>query len=263
MQYSHALLQPPPGLEQPAPPLELTAYSHLLTTHGAFTVFPVMPSSRLSVPPLWERTLYAQLLPPKEVLVPPLREPTILLVLILVQEQVPSLNQGHWFFPWSILGDPSLAGLATLTQLTAISCIINSAFPFFSGIQARRAKTLPTLSPLHVESFMRLSFKKPVITSPHISDQFRAYTDNTDLAILLNKDTFEPDPTDLTFKADSTSKGTWGVVLLIVRGLLGRPSLWFTDCFLSVHIHNVVAKKRKCIHWASSVPSCKNAGAQR
>ena len=43
---------------------------------------------------------------------------------------------------------------------------------------------------------------------PHIPDYFRAYTDNMDLAILLNKDTFEPDPTVLTFKADSTSKGT-------------------------------------------------------
>ena len=46
---------------------------------------------------------------------------------------------------------------------------------------------------------------------PHISDQFMAYTGNTDLAILLNKDTFEPDPIVLTFKADSTSKGTWGI----------------------------------------------------
>ena len=60
---------------------------------------------------------------------------------------------------------------------------------------------------------------------PHISDQFMAYTGNTDLAILLNKDTFEPDPKVLTFKADSTSKGTWGVILLVVRGLLRRPSL--------------------------------------
>ena len=82
--------------------------------------------------------------------------------------------------------------------------------------------------------------------SPHISDQFRVYTDNMDLAILLNKDTFEPDPTVLTFKADSTSKSTWGMVLLIVRGLLRRPSLSGTPTvtFCSVHIHNVVAKKR-------------------
>ena len=81
---------------------------------------------------------------------------------------------------------------------------------------------------------------------PHISDYFRAYTDNTDLAILLNKDTFEPDPFVLSFKVDSTSKNTWGMVLLIVRALLRRPSLTGTPTvtFCSVHIHNVVAKKR-------------------
>ena len=48
------------------------------------------------------------------------------------------------------------------------------------------------------------------------------------------------------FREDSTSKGTWGMVLLIVRGLLRRPSLSGTPTvtFCSVHIHNVVAKKR-------------------
>ena len=73
-----------------------------------------------------------------------------------------------------------------------------------------------------------------------------AYIGNTDLAILLNKDTFEPDPIVTSFKADSTSKGTWGMILLIVRGLLRRPSITGspTVTFCSVHIHNVVAKKR-------------------
>ena len=81
---------------------------------------------------------------------------------------------------------------------------------------------------------------------PHISEQFLVCSGNTDLAILLNKDTFEPDPMVLTYKVDSTSKGTWGMVLLIVRGLLRRPSLSGspTVTFCSVHIHNVVAKKR-------------------
>ena len=60
---------------------------------------------------------------------------------------------------------------------------------------------------------------------PHITDQFIAYTGNTDLAILLNKDTLEPNPAVFAFKEDSTSKGTWGMVQLIVRGLLRRPSL--------------------------------------
>ena len=81
---------------------------------------------------------------------------------------------------------------------------------------------------------------------PHISDYFRAYTDNTDLAILLNKDTFEPDPFVISFKVESTSKNTWGMVLLIVRALLRRPSLSGspTVTICSAHIHNVVAKKR-------------------
>ena len=80
----------------------------------------------------------------------------------------------------------------------------------------------------------------------HISDQFVACTGNTDLAILLNKDTFEPEPIFLTFKVDSTSKGSWCMILLIVRCLLRRPSLTGspTVTFCSVHIHNVVAKKR-------------------
>ena len=75
---------------------------------------------------------------------------------------------------------------------------------------------------------------------PHISDQFIAYTGNMDLAILLNKDTFGPEPIVLTFKADSTSKGTWGMVLLIVRGLLRdvHLSLWFTDCYLLFSTHS-------------------------
>ena len=48
------------------------------------------------------------------------------------------------------------------------------------------------------------------------------------------------------FKEDSASKGTWDMVLLIVRGLLRRPSLSGTPTvtFCSVHIHSVVAKKR-------------------
>ena len=73
-----------------------------------------------------------------------------------------------------------------------------------------------------------------------------AFTDNTDLAILLNKDTFESDPTVLTFKVDSTNKGTRGIILLIVRGFLRRPSLSGspTVTLCSVHIRGVVAKRR-------------------
>ena len=90
--------------------LTLTCY----TSHGASTIsctstspatfsyFSHAPTAACSVPPMGDHTLYDQLLPPKEVLVPPLREPTILLLLILVQEQVVFLHRAgpgpsHWF----------------------------------------------------------------------------------------------------------------------------------------------------------------------
>ena len=132
-------------------------------------------------------------------------------------------------------------GTVVLTQLTVISCIINSVF--LSG-PARRNPT--NIVPAACGKFHAVILREASDHVPHISDQFMAYTGNTDLAILLNKDTIEPDPTVLTFKVDSTSKGTWGMVLLIVRGLLRRPSLSGspTVTFCSVHIHNIVAKKR-------------------
>ena len=117
-----------------------------------------------------------------------------------------------------------------LPQLIAISCTINFAFPSYSGIQARRAEILPTSSLLPVVGSTQFILQEASDHVPHISDYFRAYTDNMDLAILINKDTFEPDPTVLTFKADSTSKNTWGMVLLIVRALLRRPSLSGITC---------------------------------
>ena len=81
---------------------------------------------------------------------------------------------------------------------------------------------------------------------PHITDQFIGYTGNTQLANLLNEDTSEPNPAVFAFDEASTNKDTWGMVLLIVRGLLRRPSLFGTPTvtFCSVHTHNVVAKKR-------------------
>ena len=75
---------------------------------------------------------------------------------------------------------------------------------------------------------------------PHVSDYFLAYTDNTDLAILLNKDTFEPDPFVISFKVESTSKNTWGAWYCS----LSVPCFVVLPSHFALHIHNVVAKKR-------------------
>ena len=67
--------------------------------------------------------------------------------------------------PMVSFGQPKSNKLAPLPQLTAISCTINSDFPSFGGIQARRAEILPTSSLPPVVGFMQLSFRKPVTMS--------------------------------------------------------------------------------------------------
>ena len=52
---------------------------------------------------------------------------------------------------------------------------------------------------------------------PNVTDQFIAYTGSSDLAILLNRDTFEPNPAVFAFQEASSSKDTWVMVILIVR----------------------------------------------
>ena len=111
---------------------------------------------------MWEQTQFA--LPvPRGVQVPPTREPITLLALALVLRLPPSPNPMLVSSLCSTLGTPKLAAPVQSPQRTAISCITNFAFPYYSGIQARRADILPILSPLPVESFMRFFFRKPVI----------------------------------------------------------------------------------------------------
>ena len=81
---------------------------------------------------------------------------------------------------------------------------------------------------------------------PHISTQFDTYTDGDVQAVLLNTDTFLPDAVKFPITEESISRSTWGLTALVVKGLLRRPPtgapLTLTLC--SVHLHNVVAKKR-------------------
>ena len=68
VQDPHVLPQPPPGLEQPVPPLSLLL---VRTCSPTLTALPAISSSRLSVPLTWEHTLYPPLSAPKGVPVPP------------------------------------------------------------------------------------------------------------------------------------------------------------------------------------------------
>ena len=158
------------------------------------------PCSHMCVPPKWEHILYVFQLPNK-------RSASIAQAgthhAIGADSRAgrgPFPQPRPWFFPWSNLDKPNLTGSDTLILRTVTSCIVNTVSLFFSGIQARRAGTPPISLRRLVDGSMRLFFKKPVIIPPHITDQFIAYTGNTDLAILLNEDTFEPDRTVLALK---------------------------------------------------------------
>ena len=137
-----ALLQPPPGLEQLAPPSGLATGSHLHTTHGASVsdvhlhelgyvqLFQLRLHSPLLVPPMWDHIIYVQPLQAREVPVLPWWERTILLRQMHVLGLFLFLNRVLSFFRWSTLVNLHLKFTLVLIQLTSISCIINSAFPF-------------------------------------------------------------------------------------------------------------------------------------
>ena len=247
MQGSHALLQRPPGLEQPAPPPELAAYSHLLTTHGASANS--SPSHALQSP---VSTTHMGTHPVRSATGAKRSASTALAGTHNPVGSDPRTGTGPFPKPRALVlpmvkfGQPKSDRLGHID--TADSDLMHHQFRLsllqWNPGPARR-------NPTNIVSAACGKFHAVILQEagdhvPHISDQFMAYTGNTDLAILLNKDTFEPDPRVLTFKADSTSKDTWGMVLLIVRGLMIRPSLSGspTVTFCSVHIHNVVAKKR-------------------
>ena len=75
---------------------------------------------------------------------------------------------------------------------------------------------------------------------PHISDQFLVCTGNTDVAILLNKDTVEPDPIVLTCEVDSASKKKYvGYGFTHRSRSAATPfSLCFTDCYILLGTHS-------------------------
>ena len=214
---------------------------YLLKRHRCDLVY-VRTHSHMSVPPKWEHILCAQLLPTREVQVPPKREPTILSVQILVQGLVFSLNREPLFFLWSNLVNPNLTGSVTLTQLTVISC--NHKYRL--SILQWNPGTPPILPRRPVGSSMRLFYRKPVImshTSPISSLRTLATRTSPSCSTrILSSPTLWFSPSKKTPQAKV--RGVWfyssfeaccDALLFLVHRRLH---------FCSVHIHNVVAKKR-------------------
>ena len=162
MQGPHALPQPPPGLEQPVPPPELAAYSHLLTnvdSSSSHAQQPPVSATHVGTHPVRtassaKRSASTALAGTHNPVGSNLRTDTGLFP-----------KPRAVVLPMVSLGNPSPTDLAPLPQLTAISCTINSDFPSFSGIQARRAEILSTSSLPPVVGNMQLSFRKPATMS--------------------------------------------------------------------------------------------------
>ena len=252
-----ALLQPPPGLEQYAPPPGLAIDAHLCTPHDipvkAASLRPRLRSAISVTPPQPPAcTIHVGTHHARSATTSMRSASTALAGTHNLAGTDPRAGTGPFPKPRAVVlplvhfGQSKPEGHSGVD--TADSDLMHHQFRLsllqWNPGPARRNPT--NIVSAACGKFHVVIFQEAGDHVPHISDPFMSYTGNTDLAILLNKDTFEPEPIVLTFKAHSTSKGTWGMVLLIVRGLLRRPSLSGspTVTFCSVHIHNVVAKKR-------------------
>ena len=121
-------------------------------------------------------------------------------------------------YPWYVLGYPNHLGMATSTMQTVISCIINIVSRCFSGTQ-------PQIIAATCGRFHAVILQEASDHVPQVSDQFIACTGGTGLAILLSRDTCEPNAAVSAFHEASSSKDTWGMAVFVARGLLRRPSL--------------------------------------
>ena len=136
---------------------------------------------------------------------------TLPLVQIHVLVVVHSRSLGLLSCLWYDSDYPNHLGIATST-LQTVTCIINIVSLFHSGIQVQHARTPPRFLQRLVGVFTQLPCKKPMITCSTSRTNSSRTEENTDLAMLFYKGTFEPNPAVYAFQEASSSKDTWGVV---------------------------------------------------
>ena len=211
VQGSRALLQPPPGLEQLAPPPDIATSSHLHTTHGASTISYL---SHAPQPPVCTTLVGTH----------PVRSATTAkrcasTALAGTHNPVgadPRTGTGPFPKPRALVLPMVKFGQSKPDGPGHIDTADSDLMHHQYGLSLLQWNPGPARrNPTNVIAAACGRFHAGILQEasdhvPHISDQFMAFTDNTDLAILLNKDTFEPDPTVLASRESSRSKGTWG-----------------------------------------------------
>ena len=164
------------------------------------------PHSPMSVPPKWDHIPFSST--PLGALAgthlePPVPRP----VLVVDHSQSPRLLSYRWYL-----------------HNADIDLITFSVSRCFSGTHAQHAGTTQIIAAI-CGRFHAVILQEASVHVPQVSDQFIAYTGDTDLAILLNRGTFEPNVAVFAFHESSLSRDTWSMVVFVVRGLLRRPSL--------------------------------------
>ena len=236
VQGPRALLQPPPGLEQPAPPPDLATFSHLLTTHGASTTS--FPSHALQ-PPV--STTHVGTHPVRSATSAKRSASTALAGTHNPVGSDPRTGTGPFPKPRALVLPMVKFEQSKSDRLghidTVDSDLMHHQFRLsllqWNPGQARRNPT--NIVSAACGKFHAVILQEASEHVPHISDQFMAYTSNTDLAILLNKDTFER----------SHIQGRLYEQRYLGYGLAHCSrdpetsiSLWFTDCYLLLSTHS-------------------------
>ena len=257
VQGPRALLQPPPGLEQPAPPSGPAIGSHLYTTHGASTTAAPLRArlrSAISVSPPQPPacTTHVGTHPVRSATSAKRSASTALAGTHNPVGSDPRTGTGPFPKPRALVlpmvkfGQPKSDRLGHID--TVDSDLMHHQFRLsllqWNPGPARRNPT--NIVSAACGKFHAVILQEAVITfRTSLISLWRSLATRTSLSC-STRIPLSLTRIVLTFKADSTSKGTWGMVLLIVRGLLRRPSLSGspTVTFCSVHIQNVVAKKR-------------------
>ena len=235
-----ALLQPPPGLEQPAPPPELAAYSHLLTTHGAYGNSSPSHAQQLPV-----STTQVGTHPVRTATSAKRSASTALAGTLNPIGSNLRTDAGLFPKPRAVVLPMVSSGQPKSNRLDPIATVDSdlmhhqfrlSLLQWNPGTARRNPTNIVSAA---CGKFHAVILQEASDHVPHISDQFRVYTDNMDLAVLLNKDTFEPDPTVLTIQGrlhEQKYVGPWHYSSF--EGLLRRPSLfWHTDSHILLGTH--------------------------
>ena len=171
-----ALLSPPPGLEQYAPPPGLAIDAHLCTPRGIpVKAAPLRPRLRSAIsvtPPQHPAcTIHVETHHARSATTGKRSASTALAGTHNLADTDPRAGTGPVPNPRALVlplvhfGQSKPEGHSGVATADSDLMHLNFVFPSFNGIQARRAEILPTLSQLPVVSFMQASSRKPATMS--------------------------------------------------------------------------------------------------